>query len=146
MIGDQDLRHPLSDHAIEVIDRCKNVHRLPRTEDLPSYMAAMDIFTLPSHREGFGNTIIEASAMELPVVATDIIGCRDALVEGKTGLLVKFRDIGSLKEILAKLVDDPTLRYRMGQNGRQWVEENFNRKVVMPRLVKVFEQILESAK
>jgi glycosyltransferase involved in cell wall biosynthesis len=84
------------------------------------HLAAMDIFALPSYREGFGIVNIEASAMELPVISTDIPGPRDSVLDGKTGILVQVRSRIALQEAMARLLGDPQLRRQMGQAGREW--------------------------
>lgn len=88
-------------------------------EEVPAMFAAMDVFCLPSYREGMPRTIIEAMMMGKPVVATNIRGAREEVVEGQTGLLVPTRDPGALAQAFARLLDDPVLRERMGQAGRE---------------------------
>jgi glycosyltransferase involved in cell wall biosynthesis len=146
IIGDQDQRNPLNPDAFDIIMKTGNIHLTGYTNDMPSYLAAVDIFTLPSYREGFGNVIIEASAMGIPVITTDILGCKDAVVEDKTGLKVKVRDVASLEKALDRLIANPNERDRMGQNGRQWVIENFDRKIIWSRLIAIYEQILNQRK
>lgn len=86
--------------------------------DIPDLLAALDVFTLPSHREGMPITIIEAMMMALPVVATDIRGSREEVVPGQTGLLVPVKDPAALAVALLELIDDPMARKRMGEAGR----------------------------
>ena len=87
-------------------------------QDVPDILAAADIFALPSHREGMPRSIIEAMMAGLPVVATDIRGAREEVVEGETGFLVPVRDPAALGAALARLAADPALRARMGEAGR----------------------------
>ena len=142
LIGDQDHRNPLKNDVLGKIAESKSIHQIDFTQELPSYLAALDIFVLPSYREGFGNVIIEASAMHLPVIATDIPGCQDALVDKTTGLLVKSKDVYSLEKALARLIEDPSERERLGNNGFNWIRENFDRRVVWKRLMNVYGEIL----
>jgi len=86
------------------------------------YMAAMDIFVLPSYREGFGIVTIEASAMKLPVITTDIPGPRDAVVNNSTGILVPVKSIASLRHAMEQLFNDPILRKQLGIAGREWAK------------------------
>jgi len=88
-------------------------------EDVPAMLAAMDVFCLPSYREGMPRTIIEAMMMGKPVVATNIRGAREEVMEGQTGLLVPTRDPKALAQAFIGLLDDPVLRERMGQAGRE---------------------------
>lgn len=82
------------------------------------YMAAADIFCLPSYREGFGMTIIEAAACGVPTVASCIYGITDAVEDGKTGLLFSAGDVAGLTQCLLKLIDDQYLRQEMGDAAR----------------------------
>lgn len=88
-------------------------------EDVPGVLAAMDIFCLPSYREGMPRTIIEAMMMAKPVVATNIRGSREEVVPELTGLLVPTRDANALAQALESLIQDAALRARMGQDGRE---------------------------
>lgn len=88
-------------------------------EDIPAMLAAMDVFCLPSYREGMPRTIIEAMMMGKPVVATNIRGAREEVVAERTGLLVPTRDPAALAQAFARLLDDPMLCERMGQAGRE---------------------------
>ena len=86
--------------------------------DVDRLMRAVDIFTLPSHREGMPRSIIEAMMTGLPVVATDIRGSREEVVDSETGILVPVRDGVKLAVALKKLAGASDLRRRMGDAGR----------------------------
>ncbi len=96
----------------------ERVRRLGYRSDVPDVLAAADVFTLPSHFEGLPMSVIEAMLTGLPVVATDIRGPREQVVDGETGLLVPAGTVGPLAAALARLVGDPALRTRMGAAGR----------------------------
>lgn len=101
---------------------------------IPYYMA-MDIFCLPTYREGFGEVNLEAQAMGLPVVSTNVIGPRESVEDGQTGFLVEPRSSEALVEPLKKLVLDPELRKNMGQKGRKRVEQMFDHKDLIQAVV-----------
>lgn len=88
-------------------------------EDIAALLAAADIFALPSHFEGLPMSVIEAMLTGLPVVATDIRGPREQVVDGETGLLVPPRQVAPLAAALARLAGDPALRAAMGTAGRE---------------------------
>jgi glycosyltransferase involved in cell wall biosynthesis len=132
-----------SDHAAAIdaqLQRAKSLlaERLILTgmrEDVPDVLAAMDIFCLPSHREGMPRTIIEAMMMGKPVVATDIRGSREEVVDGETGVLVTVRDSRALTDGLLRLVNDPVKARQMGEQGRVRALALFDeRKVVEKQL------------
>jgi len=99
--------------------------------DVPDLCAAMDVFTLPSYREGLPLSIMEAMHMGLPVVATDIRGSREEVVNEETGLLVPTRDARALEEAFMRLVVDEGLRKRMGSAGRARAVELYDQARVV---------------
>lgn len=105
------------------------------TEEIPALMNLMDIFTLPSYREGMPRSIIEAMAAGKPVVATNIRGCREEVVDGETGYLVPLKDAATLADRLKRLIEDPELRARQGEAGRKRAEAMFHEHMVIERLL-----------
>lgn len=103
------------------------VHMPGLVRDPEAFMAAADLLVLPSHREGFGLSVLEAAACGIPAIGTDIYGLTDAIVRGETGLLVPVRDEAALAEAMRTLVDDRILRDRLGTAGRARVLERFTR-------------------
>ena len=101
------------------------VHLLGHVRDMPALYAAMDLLVLPTYREGFPYVPMEAAAMALPVVATLVPGCVDAVVDGVTGTLVPPRDPAALAAAIARYLGDPDLRRRHGQAGRERVLRDF---------------------
>jgi glycosyltransferase involved in cell wall biosynthesis len=97
----------------------------PRT-DVPDFLRAADLFVHPSHQEGFSNAIIEAMAAGLPVVACDVGGNPEAVVDGETGRLVPPRCPGRLAEAMSELLRDEGKRRAMGEAGRRRAEERFS--------------------
>lgn len=88
-------------------------------------MAASDIFCMPSHREGFGLSVIEAAATELPCVASSIYGLTDAVADGVTGMLFQVGNTGEMATCLERLINDGALRVEMGKQARRRVTEEF---------------------
>ncbi len=99
--------------------------------DVPAVLAAFDLFTLPSYREGMPRSLIEAMATGLPVVATNIRGCREEIVNGETGILVPPRDHDALAGAIIRLLRSRPLMIRMGEAGRSRAVAHFDeRKIV----------------
>jgi glycosyltransferase involved in cell wall biosynthesis len=115
---------------------------LGHRNDLPRVYSAMDVFALPSYREGIPRTLMEASAMGLPVVATDIRGCREVAPNELSGLLVEPRQVPGLARALARLTDDGALRARLGAAGRARIVAEFNSVVVLDRLAAYYKRIV----
>jgi glycosyltransferase involved in cell wall biosynthesis len=100
--------------------------------------AAFDIYVLASHREGFPRSAMEAAASALPIVATDIRGCREVVEDGRTGLLVPVRDAGALEAAIDRLAGDPTLRRRLGGAAAAKARDEFDQRQVIARTLDAY--------
>ncbi len=113
-------------------------------KDMAGLLRQVHIFTLPStYREGLPKAVLEAMAAGRPVVATDIPGCREAVINGETGFLVPPHAPEALAEALGKLIADPSLRARFGAAGRERVEQNFSDEIVCQKTMAVYEALKE---
>jgi glycosyltransferase involved in cell wall biosynthesis len=111
-------------------------------DDMPSTLAQADIFCLPSYREGVPNALLEATASGLPIVTTDVPGCRDVVTHGLNGLLVPVRNVPSLAEALETLLSNPQLRNNMGIAGREIAVNKFGLNKVNEETLMVYKQFL----
>jgi len=110
-------------------------------EDISEILRITDIFVLPSYREGLPRSIIEAMAMSVPVIATNIRGCREEVIDGETGILVPPGDVEALTSAILKLYKDLELRERMGSNGRKKAEKEYDEKKVLEKEKRLFEYL-----
>lgn len=129
---DSSVDKSLYDWSLEA----ENVIYVGNTNIVEKYLAAADCYVLPSYREGFGLSVIEAQAMGVPVVVTDIPGPIDAIVQNKTGLAVKKQDAEDLLEAMELMYDDKELREQFGLEGSSHVTNNFEQQ-------RFFELLLE---
>lgn len=106
---------------------------------VPEYfMAAADVLCLPSYREGFGTTLINAAAVGIPAIASRIYGSEDAIVEGETGILIKPGDSTELALKLSLLMRDPVLRAKFGNQGRTRVQKEFSEETLTDAMMKFY--------
>jgi glycosyltransferase involved in cell wall biosynthesis len=112
----------------------------PNVED---FLRIMDIWTLPSYREGLPRSIQEAMAMGLPVVATNIRGCRNLVVQNNTGLLVSPKNVDELTTALNKLIKDDNLRSKFGFAGSKYAQKNFSNDIVMSRMFDGYMSVIK---
>ena len=111
---------------------CSNqYHRIGFTNKPEDYMAAADIFCLPSYREGFGSVLIEAAAVGVPALASNIYGITDAVVNGQTGMLHEPKHVTQIAEYLQKLINDHALRQAMSARGTARAKELFATQVLV---------------
>lgn len=119
-----------------------DVHVVGHTESPEEFLAIADLLCLPSYREGFGTVIIEAAAMSVPAVGTDIYGLSDAVVQGETGLLVPPRNISELENAIRKLIEDKSLRLRMGEAARRRVLVHFDAGIFDMQVAEEYRSLL----
>jgi len=105
------------------------------------YFQLGDVFCLPSYREGFGTSVIEASALELPVICSDIYGLRDAFIDKKTGLSFRVNDIEDLKNKMSYFVESPKKIKQFGENGGIFVREKFSARFVSNCLLNFYLEL-----
>lgn len=124
----------------------KNLILYGYTSEPHKTLQLADIFCLPSYREGFGMSAIEAASLELPVICSDAYGLGDSFVNGKTGLQCKVKDVESLKSAMETYIRYPELIKEYGQNGRNRVVELFNKGLVSDAWSKYLKERLNETK
>jgi glycosyltransferase involved in cell wall biosynthesis len=107
--------------------------------NVPLYMTLMDVFVFPAWGEGFGNVLVQAAAMGLPVISTTGTGSRDAVGNGFNGLLVPPKAVTELIEAMDKLYSDKTLREELGQNGLKWAR-HFDSPIIWEGMEKLYKE------
>ena len=120
----------------------KQVTLTGERQDIPELLGILDIFTLPTFtHEGLPRSIVEAMAMGLPIVTTDVRGCREAVVHEKNGFIVPSQNSTKLAEALRMLLFDPQLRQDYGQASRERVEAEYNEEFVFHRLTQYYKEL-----
>jgi len=146
LVGEQEEKDRLLSSTERIITGNPRIKITGWQENPLPHYAAMDIFCLPTYREGFGKVNLEAQAMSLPVVSTNVIGPRESVDNGKTGFLVEPRSSEALIEPLRKLVLNPELRREMGRNGRKRIERMFDGEDVIRAIVEHRLRLLSEMK
>lgn len=139
---DPDKADALGDEMIER-GRRVGIEFLGMRRDVESLYAAFDMFLLPSHREGFPRAAMEAAASGLPLVLTDIRGCRQVVEEGVNGFLVPVGDPSRLTEAIEKLAEDDRLRVRMGEASAGRAVKDFDESRVVDIVMASYRGLLE---
>jgi len=134
-----DALTPDSAQAYGIADIC---HFLGMRQDMPELYALMDVFVLPSHREGFPRAPMEASAMKVPCVVTNIRGCREAVEHGRNGLLVPLGDVQALADAIVELLTDREKARRMGEEGCRMALERFDERLVFEKVKAEYARLL----
>lgn len=132
---------PLSDSCYQWVKQGNRVKYVGFQDDIRPYLANADVLILPSHREGFPNTLLQAGAMGLPAIATNICGCNEIIVDGVTGLLVKPRNVDELYAAMKLLAENPILRKNMGLKARMRIVEKFSHRNVWNAILKFYQNV-----
>ncbi len=144
LIGPIEPQDPVPPDILQDLQKDPRVVFTGLCHDPTPLYTAMDILVLPTRREGFPNTPLEAAAMQLPVVATTVDGCVEAVADGVTGILVPPYDSQALAQALELLITSPELREKMGQAGRQRVLEKFQPHMIWQALYDNYQQLLSA--
>jgi glycosyltransferase involved in cell wall biosynthesis len=128
----------------EILHPCLGAVRfIPYTRFPEHFMAASDIFCLPSYREGFGNAVIEAGACEVPSIASNVYGLRDAVINGETGVLVPPADPEALSKEIVRMASDDAIRKKLGARARERSISSFEATKITRVMMDYYQNIIK---
>jgi len=143
LIGDFEPGDPVAAEVRQYIESTSEVIRLGFVPNTAPYYRVMDIFALPTYREGFPGVALEAQASGVPVITTNATGAIDSIIDGVTGLLVPFGDSTSLARAIDKLLSNAETRARMGRAGRERMERDFRRESIWQAQVQMYRDLIQ---
>lgn len=132
-VGPIEKKETMEPNILHYFETCDDIIKTDRVNHVEKYTSAMDVYVLPSYREGFGMGVVEASAMGVPVVVTKYPGPSSAMEEGISGYSVPVKDVDQLTEYILQFLRNPSNAKKMGLQGRKWVEERFDQKVFIQK-------------
>ena len=121
----ESVQDPISEKTAAIIDNNPSIHAMGMQQDVRPFLKASDAFVLPSYREGFGMVLIEAGAMGLPCITTNITGCNEIIIPGENGAIVEPRNEGALYEEMNKWLESPEVVREMAGKARKLVEDRY---------------------
>lgn len=135
---------PISISSQEIINESQNINTLGTIlgDELIAYYAASDCFVFPSYREGFPNTVIEAGAMDLPCIVTDINGSREIISQGENGIIIPSKNEEQLYKAMKQMITDENSRKKMTGNARKMIADRFEQSFVRQCLYDYYDEIL----
>lgn len=142
---EQDL-DPLEEGTLELIQQHPKIFTTGYQEDVRPYFAISDVLTFPSYREGFPNVVMQANAMNLPAIVSDINGCNEIVQNDLNGIIIPVKDAGALQEQMHRLYSAPELRQELSAQSRALMEQKYERKVFWQLLLKEYKELEAAAK
>ena len=135
---------PLNPETLAEINQNKDIISVGFQQDVRPFFAISDALVFPSYREGFPNVVMQAGAMGLPSIVSDINGCNEIIVEGENGLIIPSKNVEKLKEKMLTLARDKNLDVKLKENSRRMIENRYEQSVVWNALLEEYEGLLQS--
>lgn len=143
LLGSQEKSlDPLLNDTINEIKNNKNIITIGYQDDVRPYLAISNALVFPSYREGFPNAVLQAAAMELPSIVTDINGCNEIIQNGVNGILVPVKNIEELKKSMALMSEDINYYRSLKKNCRKIIVEKFRREFVWKSILQEYDNCL----
>jgi glycosyltransferase involved in cell wall biosynthesis len=132
---------PLQQKNLEEISINNSIISVGFKKDIRGYLAIGDCFTFPSYREGFPNVVLQAGAMGLPSIVTNINGCNEIIKEGENGIIIPVKDSGALYEAMKKMLEDTDFRIKLVKNSRSMIVSRYEQKVVWEAVLAEYNRL-----
>lgn len=133
---------PLSEITMKKIKSNPNIILSGWQSDVRPYLAVSDVLTFPSYREGFPNVVMQAGAMGLPSIVSDINGCNEIIVEGKNGVIIPVKNEKALEQAMQRLIGDKNRFHNLKNNARPMVVERYQQQIIWEALLEEYQGLL----
>jgi glycosyltransferase involved in cell wall biosynthesis len=142
LVGEQESHlDPLNENTLKLISTNKNIIKTGFQKDIRPFLAVSDALVFPSYREGFPNVIMQAGAMELPVIATNINGCNEIIINEKNGVLIELKNNGAIVKAMVRLIEDEAFYKNLKSNARSMIISRFERKVICEKILYEYKEM-----
>lgn len=132
---------PLNPGTLSTLTLNKNVISTGFQNDVRSYFAISDVLVFPSYREGFPNVVMQAGAMGLPSIVTNINGCNEIIIEGKNGTIIPVKNSDAIYDAMKKMMSDETFRTQLQENARPMIVSRYEQKVVWEAILEEYKRL-----
>lgn len=129
---------PLDSTIISHLNEHPGIRNIPYQQDVRPYLAITDVLSFPSYREGFPNVIMEAGAMSVPAIVTNINGCNEIIEDGVNGIIIPAKDEHALEQAMRNISSDPSLLSRLKSNCRTRIVNKYDQKFVWKEILKEY--------
>lgn len=132
---------PLLPETLREISENKNIVAVGFQKDVRPYFAISDVLVFPSYREGFPNVVMQAGAMNLPSIVTDINGCNEIIINNQNGIIIPAKNDLILQQAMSKIFEDEEFRNLLEKNSRKMIADRFQQKVVLEALLNEYQTL-----
>ncbi|MEK6494840.1 glycosyltransferase family 4 protein [Myroides odoratimimus] len=139
----EETLDPLKIKTIKTIENNVDIISVGFQKDVRPYFAISDALVFPSYREGFPNVVMQAGAMNLPSIVTDINGCNEIIIDGKNGIIIPVKDIEAISVSMIKLIEDKQYYSLLRKNSRKMILERYEQQVVWDALVEEYNYLIK---
>lgn len=137
----EDNLDPIDTKSRQIIDSNVHIEYAGYQQDIRPYLASSDVLILPSYREGFPNVVIQAGAMDLPCIVTDINGCNEIIINGENGIIIPKQDENALYEAMLVYLEDKEIYKKHSSNSRQLVSSRYEQQKVWQALLDMYQSL-----
>ena len=132
---------PLQQETLQIMNANKNIISVGFQKDVRPYLAISDCLVFPSYREGFPNVVMQAGAMELPSIVTNINGCNEIIIEGENGTIIPVKNTEALSEAMKKMMEDNDFRTQLQHNARPMIVSRYEQQVVWEAILAEYKRL-----
>lgn len=143
LVGPLELKQdPIKEATIKEITNNKNIISVGSKSDVRPYLAISDVLVFPSYREGFPNVVLQAGAMELPCIVTNISGCNEIIEEGKNGIIIPPKNKLAIANAMNFVIENKDKKEFFRKNARSMIESRYNQKLVWNAILKEYNSLI----
>ena len=136
---------PLDDLTLEEINNNEKIHFVGYQEDIRTYLAISNAFVFASYREGFPNVVLQAGAMGLPSIVTDINGCNEIIIDGKNGIIIPVKNSEAIGKAVLRMIDEKDFFLYLKSNAREMITSRYEQKVIWEAILEEYKQVERTA-
>tara|TARA_B100000212_G_C27279292_1_gene492338 strand:- start:82 stop:942 length:861 start_codon:yes stop_codon:yes gene_type:complete len=141
---DINQRGNISKSYLENIKKRPYIENIKYIQDMKSLYLVTDIVILPTWREGLSRALLEAGSMELPIISTNVPGCKEIVIHNKTGLLINKKDPESIKKAILLLMNNNNLCKKFSKNIRKHIEKNFTNEIINKTTINLYRKKMKN--
>ena len=143
LVGPLELKQdPIKEATIKEITNNKNIISVGSKSDVRPYLAISDVLVFPSYREGFPNVVLQAGAMKLPCIVTNISGCNEIIEEGKNGIIIPPKNKLAIANAMNFVIENKDKKEFFRKNARSMIESRYNQKLVWNAILKEYDSLI----